>query len=169
MGFPLGSALSFYPMEGFPPGSARGFSPLTIITAFVRGGRFGRRCAVLPRNMLLCLIPSCDQSSTWGYLCANGRTGHAVGVALVLSDAPFNLKLAITVTRVSADPVCFVLCLGPALTGYSVKDLHRNTSQSGAIVFKRAPRALRSKYSDKSLDQRMSEVCYCMCASAVPL
>ena len=56
-----------------------------------------------------------------------------------------------------------------AFTGYSVKDLHRNTSQSGAIVFKRAPRALRSKYSDKSLDQRMSEVCYCIGASAVPL
>ena len=62
-----------------------------------------------------CLIPSCDQRSTWGYLCANGRTGHAVGVALVLSDAPFNLKLAITVTRVSADPVCLVLCLGPCI------------------------------------------------------
>ena len=30
----------------------------------------------------------------------------AVGVALVLSDALFNLKLAITVTRVTADPVC---------------------------------------------------------------
>ena len=52
---------------------------------------------------------------TWGYLCANGRTGHAVGVALVLSDVPFNLKLAITVTRVSADPVCHVLCLGPCI------------------------------------------------------
>ena len=89
--------------------------PLTITTAFVRGGRFGLRCAVLPRNMLLCLIPSCDPSSTWGYLCANGRTGHAVGVALVLSDAPFNLRLAITVTRVSADPECLVLCLGPCI------------------------------------------------------
>ena len=32
-------------MEGFPPGSAWGFSPLTINTAFVRGGQFGRRCA----------------------------------------------------------------------------------------------------------------------------
>ena len=62
---------------------------------------------------MLCLIPSCDQSSTWGYLCAHGRTGHAVGVALILSDAPFNLKLAITVTR--ADPVCLVLCLGPCI------------------------------------------------------
>ena len=110
MGFPLGSALSFFPMEGFPPGSAWGFSPLTITTAFVRGGRFGRRCAVLPRNMLLCLIPSCDQSSTWGYLCANGRTGHAVGVALVLSDAPFNLKLAITVTRVLPIPCVLFTC-----------------------------------------------------------
>ena len=64
---------------------------------------------------MLCLISSCDQSSTWGYLCANGRTGHAVGVVLVLSDAPFNLKLAITVTRVSADPVCLVLYLGPCI------------------------------------------------------
>ena len=102
-------------MEGFPPGSAWGFSPLTISTAVVRGGRLGRRCAVVPRNLLICLIHCCIQSSTWGYLCANGRTGHAVGVALVLSDAPFNLKLAITVTRVSADPVCLVLCPGPCI------------------------------------------------------
>ena len=79
-------------------------------TAYVRGGRFGQRCAVLPRNMLLCLVPSCDQSSTWGYLCANGRTGHAVGVALVLSDAPFNLKLAITVTRVLPIPCVLFTC-----------------------------------------------------------
>ena len=69
--------------------------------------------AVLPRNMLLSLIQCCDLRTTWGYMCARGRTGHAVGVALVLSDAPFNLKLAITVTR--ADPVCLVLCLGPCI------------------------------------------------------
>ena len=109
-GLPLGSALSFFPMEGFPPGSAWGFSPLTITTAFVRGGRFGRRCAVLPRNLLICLIHCCDQSSTCGYLCANGRTGHAVSVALVLSDAPFNLKLAITVTRVLPIPYVLFTC-----------------------------------------------------------
>ena len=52
-----------------------------------QGGRFSRRCAVLPRNLLICLILCCDQCSTWGYQCAYERTGHAVGVALVLSDS----------------------------------------------------------------------------------
>ena len=88
-------------MEGFPPGPGWGFSPLTINTASVRGGWFGRRCAVLPRNLLIRLILCCDQCSTrvriW-------EDGDAVGVALVLSDAPFTLKLAITVTRVLPIP-----------------------------------------------------------------
>ena len=88
-GFSSGLCPEFFPMEGFPPGPAWGFSPLTINSASVRGGWFSRRCAVLPRTLFLHLIQCCDQCSTWDYLCAYGRTGHAVGVALVLSDAPF--------------------------------------------------------------------------------
>ena len=91
----------------------------------------------------LCLVPSCDQSSTWGYLCANGRTGHAVGVALVLSDAPFNLKLAITVTRVLPIPcvlfTCRSLhwsldpCLGFVVRPVDVTHIHRWQASLSAL------------------------------------
>ena len=59
----------------------------------------------------MCSSQCCDQYSTWGYLCAYGRTEHAVGVALVLSDAPFNFKLAITLTRVLPIPCVLFACL----------------------------------------------------------
>ena len=83
--------------------------------ASVRGGWLGHRGAVLPRNLLMCPIQRCDPCSAWGNLCAYGRAGHAVGFALGLSDAPFNLKLATTVARVLPIPcvlfACYVLHL----------------------------------------------------------